>query len=405
MGGFARYRTLPISLLALISVATADQEAPRAVKKLTPDLGEKLLAKDLAFSLPYISPYDALLFQLSRPEDDPPSASPHLLRRAFAQHYDDTSENVLRRAAEALAMLERRAACPSGMNSCADIGSPNKCCQQGTYCTSVQDSTVGGVACCPQGSSCGGNVGNCPSDAGAGCVLSVSASSSRTTATETEVATTTEDAPPDTITTTRTTVIEGEPSTVVVTLTVTTGASAEPTTRTSTEVVTVSESESISGSATGNAPWRPTSGPDTTSAPEPTQTGCPTGFYGCLATHGGGCCRTDRNCETASCPPQDSTTIVSDGATVVVAATDVPPEATSTCADGWFMCGAEAGPVAGCCPSGFQCGTASCFSVQASQTAQVQKEFPDTGASQALRAPFFAALWVGVVSCMSLIMI
>jgi hypothetical protein len=220
-------------------------------------------------------------------------------------------------------------------------------------------------------------------------VPSASATPSRTTATEVE--TTTEDAPTDTITTTRTTVIEGEPSTVVVTMTITRGATVEPTTTTATEIVTVSESESesesesgaSSGSATGGAPWRPTSGLETSSAPEPTQTGCPTGFYGCLATHGGGCCQTGRNCETTSCPPQSSTTVVSEGATVVVAATDVPSQASSTCAGGWFLCGEAAGPVAGCCPSGYQCGTASCFSAGASETAQVQKEFPESPDSRA----------------------
>lgn len=135
--------------------------------------------------------------------------------------------------------------------------------------------------------------------------------------------------------------------------------------------------------ATTSPPRRPTSS-DSSASPSSgdasdTQTGCPTGFYGCLATHGGGCCRTDRDCNTHSCPPPpSSTTITANGATVVVPAEDRPlgADATPTCAGGWFLCGESAGPVAGCCPSGFECGSASCFAAQASQTGSVQKEVP-----------------------------
>lgn len=95
------------------------------------------------------------------------------------------------------------------------------------------------------------------------------------------------------------------------------------------------------------------------------------------------------------------TTLISDGATVVVPATDVPTDdATSTCAGGWFLCGKDAGPVAGCCPSGYDCGTASCFSAEASQTGQVQKEFPKKDSSRGLRAQ---GLLVGGVAALSLL--
>ena len=173
---------------------------------------------------------------------------------------------------------------------------------------------------------------------------------------------------------------------MVVTLTVTRTADTQPTTRTRTVT------EDVSGGS-ASAPYRPTisssnrgtSSASTTSAPSSTggtQTGCPTGFYGCLATHGGGCCRTDRNCETYDCPAQPSTTIVSDGRTVVVPLTNLPSEeASATCAGGWFLCGRDAGPTAGCCPSGYECGTASCFTEQASQTGSVQKELPETDGS------------------------
>ena len=69
---------------------------------------------------------------------------------------------------------------------------------------------------------------------------------------------------------------------------------------------------------------------------------------------------------------------------MVVPATDVPKAtASATCAGGWFLCGKEAGPVAGCCPSVYDCGTASCFTAGASQTGSVQKEAPKKGAAAA----------------------
>lgn len=178
MGATRASLLLPVSLLALLSVATADLEAPKAIKKLAPDSGEKLLARDLEFTLPFISSYEALLFARDAEEGGSLGLEAPYYRRAYAPHYYDDNSNILRRAAEALAMLERRSACPAGMSSCAEIGNPNKCCQQGTYCTSVDDSMVGGVACCPQGSSCGGGVGDCPSNAvscpaslGGGCCI------------------------------------------------------------------------------------------------------------------------------------------------------------------------------------------------------------------------------------------
>jgi hypothetical protein len=70
--------------------------------------------------------------------------------------------------------------------------------------------------------------------------------------------------------------------------------------------------------------------------------------------------------------------VVSDGATVVVPATNIPkPTGSAKCAGGWFMCGQDAGAKAGCCPSGYSCGTASCFTAGATETGKVQKQAPD----------------------------
>jgi len=132
----------------------------------------------------------------------------------------------------------------------------------------------------------------------------------------------------------------------------------------------------------GSGPSSTTTAAATTTDPgsaalKPTFSGyCPTGFYACFASAGGGCCQTGRDCATASCPPLASTTVVSNGKTVVVPATGVPASARSTCGAGWFLCGPDAGPVAGCCPSGYACGTASCSLSGPAGTGTVQKVFP-----------------------------
>lgn len=74
-----------------------------------------------------------------------------------------------------------------------------------------------------------------------------------------------------------------------------------------------------------------------------------------------------------------TTLVNSNGVTVVVPATGVPAASTGTCAGGWFMCGKEAGPVAGCCPSGYSCGTASCTVGKAGATGTIAKELPGSG--------------------------
>lgn len=52
---------------------------------------------------------------------------------------------------------------------------------------------------------------------------------------------------------------------------------------------------------------------------------------------------------------------------------------TGQCASGWQTCAPEVG--GNCCPSGYQCGTASCSLVQASQTAVAGKNSPSSGGS------------------------
>lgn len=168
----------PASLLVLVSPVIADnQPFPTAIRRQSPDSNEKILAEHLAF--PSSLQVGPVLGSPSFLDDQAlPSNGTARFYPAFAQHIDEREETILRRAAQALDLLQKRAACPAGMISCADSGSPNKCCQEGTYCTAVPDTDVGHVACCPNGLTCGGGVGKCPADAtscaaalGGGCCI------------------------------------------------------------------------------------------------------------------------------------------------------------------------------------------------------------------------------------------
>lgn len=152
------FLSLPI-LASYLSLASAKQDSsPTAIRKLSPDCNEKIFPHHLAFA-----PLESLL-------DPNRTYIP-----AFAPHSHGT---VLRRAAEVLALLQKRQACPGGMKSCSGVGSGVKCCQEGTYCVDVGDAVAGGIACCPDGVSCGGGVGECPDGAtscsaelGGGCCI------------------------------------------------------------------------------------------------------------------------------------------------------------------------------------------------------------------------------------------
>ncbi|KAG5923651.1 hypothetical protein E4U42_004897 [Claviceps africana] len=368
-----------LHLISQVAVAAAeDQRLPIAIKRQPPNSNDKILADHLAFAP----------FLLNPPSNAAPDSRVY---PAFAPHNDGRQEGILPRAAQALDLLLKRTSCPAGMNSCGDSGSPNKCCPQGTYCTSVPDTDVGHVACCPSGSICAGAVGKCPSDAtscppalgggccipgyvcqGVGCVPNAPPAVLLPTT-----------RPGETITYTRTTVV----------IDVTHTAASEARTQTNTQVIVPTTTGTAPGA--GNPPWRPIGSPEPTTpaAPALTQTGCPTGFYGCLAIHGGGCCRTDRDCHTYSCPPPPFTTLVNNGVTIVVPVANRPTTPTTgsaTCASGWFLCGKNDGAAAGCCPSGYECGSASCFSAGATATSTIQKEAPDQ--SFATRSARFSSL-------------
>ncbi|KAK4219374.1 hypothetical protein QBC37DRAFT_367952 [Rhypophila decipiens] len=464
-----RIHALPFSLWLLLMAAdieARDTQAqqqqskllPTAIKKMSPDQGEKFFPHYYAFAddsfAQVTEPLSPIVARrLSEDEDDErrlfANASTELpFRQPFAPHLgglvftsdDDDGghygrhnralgdgagsesssrrRNLFQRAAEALAWLERRDwSCPSGTSSCAAIGYPNSCCENDEVCVEITDTGLGNVGCCPQGATCGGSVsqcsnGNtpCASDIGGGCCIPgyvCQGVGCVRSSTVTPVPTTTQQQQPPaggptgvtTITSTSTSTGQGSgsgPTTVVVTVIVTITPSQSPpqtTTRTTTQTTTAAP---VTSNSNENPipPIRPTSSIDDGSGNGNgggsgdgggINTFCPTGFYACVASAGGGCCQTGRDCQTTSCPPVQMTTIVnSNGITVAVAvpSTGVPAAATTgTCADGWFLCGKDAGPVAGCCPSGYACGTASCTVRNSQATGTVAKELPGSSNS------------------------
>ncbi|KAK8088090.1 hypothetical protein PG997_003051 [Apiospora hydei] len=402
---------LPASLLVLIATQLhAQQLLPTEVKKMSLDEGEKLLPHHIRFAAPELEPARSPVEARSvlDPEEElllaANSSATLPFRPPFGVHYrgeaalDDSSLALalFRRRRDALARLQGRAfACPENTKSCDTIGQPNYCCATGERCFKVANApNAGNVGCCPTGANCGGAVGNCGSgstscsaEEGGGCCIPgfICAQIGCVASTVSVV----------TMTTTSSTVIAApSPTTVVTTVVVTVSPSSpKPTTSTVTQTTTG-----------GLPPYRPTSGsetPITTDEPAPTTEPptsdyCPTGFYACLATAGSGCCRTGRDCVTTSCPPIAKTTLISNGATIVVPVTDVPeaPPTSATCANGWFLCPSEAGPVAGCCPSGYECGPASCTLSAATATATVQKELPGAGSRMSGSG---AAVWLSLL--------
>ncbi|KAL4813667.1 hypothetical protein BDW67DRAFT_103187 [Aspergillus spinulosporus] len=282
--------------------------------------------------------------------------------------------------------------CPSGTSACTSINRSDSCCGTDETCVVVEDTGLGDVGCCPSGQDCSGTIGSCfegytscPSSLGGGCcfpgyecveggcahiiTITITLSSTTLTTTSTETVSATSSTDTDTTTTTTSTIT----------------------------------------SSTGNLtpPDRPTSLSTTTSSE--TETICPTGFYACAAVYQGGCCQTGRNCDTTSCPAISSTTIETEGRTIIIAepttsaatAASNQESGARTCATGWFSCADTVG--GGCCPTGYACG-ASCTAVPtASTTGTVAKEAP-TAASigGAVKSNWRTLIWAILMTLMTL---
>ncbi|KAK3403075.1 hypothetical protein B0T20DRAFT_16483 [Sordaria brevicollis] len=373
-------RLLPHSLWLLVAAhleaAQAQQPLPTAIKKMPPDQSEKFHPHYVAFAdssnsndspaLPQMG-FISVEQQLSPDVEINPvlaarrladEADSYLLQRnssiplsyrpPFANHNhhlqtpseEEQAWNLFRRSREALARLQRRQwNCPEGTTSCSRIGYPNSCCRTSETCVEIEDVGLGKVGCCPAGATCGGSVSTC-ADGNTGCASEIGGGCCLPGFVCAGVGCIKAGSPPSSTLAAPTT--SSSASTAVI-----------PPVRPTSSSTTTSTSSSPSSTIT----TAPTSRSLTSSSDY-----CPTGFYACLASAGGGCCQTGRDCSVTNCPPIELSTIInSNGHTIVVPVTAVPTTtATGTCASGWFLCGKEAGPQPGCCPSGYACGSVSC---------------------------------------------
>ncbi|KAF2480004.1 hypothetical protein BDY17DRAFT_29998 [Neohortaea acidophila] len=353
---------------------------PTAVRKMSGDEGEKFFLQYWAFEEEGGS---------RRYEGNASMALP--LLAPIAPHGDEHhfGPSTLKRG-----LLAREFKCPTGTHSCSSIGS-DLCCNTGESCISTKN----GYGCCPDGETCGDDIGackdgytSCPNSSNGGCCIPgascdgtgciVYGTSTVTTTLPTVTVTsgssgkTTSSSSSETTdqqrTVTETIIISGSGYTTTKTVTVETGSICKsgfhscpaslgggccrsgqscgsngcPNSATTT---TISPSQ----------PIRPTSVSASTSSTSTTTTtysNCPSQYYQCSAHFIGGCCQIGRNCDTTSCPPATPSTItMTSGATIIQSA---PTSVRGQCMGGWSSCpAAESG---GCCPSGYNCGTASC---------------------------------------------
>ncbi|RYC59705.1 hypothetical protein CHU98_g6496 [Xylaria longipes] len=361
------FLSLPPSLLLLLAAqlhAQTDsrdeqdgqlqQTLPTAVRKMSPDEGEKFMPEYYAFAPADFyggnlqTPLQLLArgvdFAVLTPEEEAllatNSSAALVFRPPFPRHYDhrarspegrrkSDSRSLYRRTVEVLARLRSREfTCPAGTHVCSNIDEPDYCCTDGTTCFVVENAPdAGNVGCCPDGQTCGGSVASCddgntacPAEEGGGCC--------------------------------------------------------------------------IPGCPIHNLGNTPDDNDRNTHADEQQHyhhhhhIDHLNTIYDIDATDDDIDIDIDidlrhqlfRQRHRARTP---STTIITHGATIVVPLTDAQaaPTTTATCAGGWFLCGAGAGPVAGCCPSGYVCGTASCTLSATTATATVQKELPGNDAA------------------------
>ncbi|KAI4733412.1 hypothetical protein E4T50_16033 [Aureobasidium sp. EXF-12298] len=288
-------------------------------------------------------------------------------------------------------LFERAYQCPSGTNSCESIGYPNSCCATGETCISLPDNDGATIGCCPDGASCGGQIGscdtaagytNCKNDNGGCCIPGYTCqgigcvyASTATTTTTLPIVTVTTGASWSTLsdsTTTQTFVIPassasqpGSICTTTTTLVVTTSGNAMTTTVVETTTILPSSAASTTSliSSTQTSPSPSGQGPLT----------CSPGFQTCPASLGGGCCPTDRACGSLTCPPLSTavppvlptsgTGPVSTSALSSVTETHRTTSTSNTvsysgCPTGFYMCSAYY--LGGCCRVGRNCDTTSC---------------------------------------------
>lgn len=445
---------------------------PVGVKKMSTDESEMFWPEYWQFeddlepsTLPELTNWNAPI--QARTEDDDAllsiNASTLYFRPPFALHMESEEDldyleerrsswlESKRDSAQVLDHLEKRGfTCPTGTNSCSSIGYPNSCCTVDETCFVIQDTGLGPVGCCPNGSTCGGTIttcaaGNtgCPDNLGGGCcipsyvcsgpgcqsvpsfcfyaaanihpgILNPSIAVGITTIITIGGASSSAEA--STITTTPASSVPSSttcpPSFQSCPASLGGGCCSSDrvcesfscgpaTSTTSTTTRQAASSTRSTVTATGVLPVRPTSITSSAPASTPPGLGCPGGYYACSAFYPGGCCRIGRDCSSTDCPATQSTTIISSEATIAVpvgSAATVNTQSGS-CATGWASCPASLG--GNCCPSGFACGTASCSSISGTATVTSSKESSGTQMQALIPTPLRLAIAMGLVIIVS----
>ncbi|KAJ5145493.1 uncharacterized protein N7515_000057 [Penicillium bovifimosum] len=308
---------------------------PRGVKKMSADEGEKFFLDYWDFTTP--SSGNVSEQHASDMEGFSPA---HFVAQSypFGPSYSldsDTDAGLLPRQDSGYArnvFAARNFMCPLGTWACTSIGRSDRCCGSGETCEIVADTGHGTVGCCPSWKKCSGMIGSCVYIT----VITVTIHS----------------------------------TVMLSTVTYSTKPENSASTTSSSSTSTTHSSQSTTTNDSLAPPDRPTGISTVTSATRGDDV-CPTGFYACSAVYHGGCCRTGRDCDTTSCPVTVSTTIVSDGVTIVApVATPTGPAGGNQCARGWFHCADTVG--GGCCPVGFACGT-SCTATDTAAATTVAK--------------------------------
>lgn len=249
------------------------------------------------------------------------------------------------------------------------------CCEVGETCWRIEDSGLGDVGCCPDGSQCEGSVSDCGDkqacsrEEGGGCCIAGTKCSPNGCIPDGSGG--------------GGIILTSNPAT---TASCTEGFYACP--------ATLGGGCCRTGRACGISECPPLSGDD---APRTNSDGlCPTGFYSCAPQFNGGCCRVGRDCGINSCPLRgDGPTTVTDGVS--------PTETAVSCPQGWYGCAAVFG--GGCCPLGYNCAMESCPAQNDANAAQRKIESGEGFSAGSRKKTSLTAVGAAVALCMGLVMI
>jgi hypothetical protein len=150
------------------------KEQPIGVKKMSSDEGEMFFLDNWIFA-------DDLENQSldRRTEDSSTGNATMPFLSPLRPHSENKLHDSFLRIAPRASLFGRAFQCPTGTESCSNMGAPDVCCGTGSTCITVQDTGYGTVGCCPQGQTCAGDIScdtdsgykSCPDSPNGGCCL------------------------------------------------------------------------------------------------------------------------------------------------------------------------------------------------------------------------------------------